>query len=193
MNQAANTLLLATISLTLCSCATYTIRPISKEQTKWPLSKDVKADKGYIFYQPELYFVLTITKDDKGTTAKAEPIYLPNYEKPYRVTTFNFLAKADFTFAFENGWKLTSIADKSDNSTVANTLAGQLSAIVSAAAGVATTAAGKTEVRVLLLRPLYNADGHIEGFKDVTVKIFENKQAVTQQNPGAQQQQPDQR
>jgi len=40
------------------------------------------------------------------------------------VTTHNILAKADFTFNFENGWKLTSIADKRDNSTVANTLAG---------------------------------------------------------------------
>ena len=31
---------------------------------------------------------------------------------------------ADFTFNFENGWKLTQISDQADNSTVANTLAG---------------------------------------------------------------------
>jgi hypothetical protein len=63
-------------------------------------------------------------------TLTVTPIYLPNPDKPYRVTTFNFLAKSDFTFNFKDGWQLTSIADKADNSGVATALVGQMATIM---------------------------------------------------------------
>ena len=117
-------------------CAWYNIQPISADSLNgW--GKTNCLPEGYIFYQPELYFSATIVTESTGSTNKQNvtvtPIWLPNYQKPYRVTTHNILAKADFTFNFENGWKLNSIADKGDNSTVANTLASQLTTVLKTA------------------------------------------------------------
>jgi hypothetical protein len=100
------------------------------------------------------------------------PLYLPNYQKPFRVTTWNFLAKSDFTFNFENGWKLTQISDKADNSAVANTLAGQLQTM-SAAEGAgpfqaqSTGASNAPQLRVILFRPIFDQNGYIKSFKEV--------------------------
>ena len=150
------------------SCASYKIKPISaKDVKKW-----TQKGPGYVIYQPELYFAATATTTtstnaDKSSVTKEDitvaPVYLPNIAKPYQITTRNFLAKADFTFAFENGWKLTQISDKSDNSTVANTLAGQLQTMLKAAGvGVAAETAAKT--RVFLYKPEYDEDGYITNF-----------------------------
>ena len=101
------------------------------------------------------------------------PLYLPNYQRPFRVTTRNFLAKSDFTFNFENGWKLTQISDRADNSAVANTLAGQLQTILSAAKGTgpfklpATNAVHASQLRVILYRPIFDRNGYIESFQEV--------------------------
>ena len=100
-------------------CAWYDIQPISASSlNNW--GKTNSLPEGYIFYQPELYFSATIVTDSTAPTGKANitvtPLWLPNYQKPYRLTTHNFLAKADFSFNLENGWKLTQIADKGDNS-----------------------------------------------------------------------------
>jgi hypothetical protein len=119
------TLILPLLALALTGCAEYHIRPVRPAEV-------AAVKDGYIFYQPELYFAVTRTVDkDKQESITVAPLYLPNYQKPYRVTTFNFLAKSDFGFNFENGWKLTSISDRADNSAVADTLAGQLKAALS--------------------------------------------------------------
>ena len=113
--------LLSLTALFTSGCAWYKIQPVSADSLNgW--GKTNCLPEGYIFYQPELYFSATIvTESTNKQTVTVSPVWLPNYQKPYRVTTHNILAKADFTFNFENGWKLTSIADKGDNSTVANT------------------------------------------------------------------------
>jgi hypothetical protein len=177
--------LLALVSIYLCGCASYSINPIAPSETaKWGDAKE-----GYVFYQPELYFLVTPAGGGKATAAdekgkkedekkdpskepKAEdkatglsvtPIYLPNPAKPYRVTTFNFLAKSDFAFNFKDGWQLTSISDKADNTTVANTLAGELKTILGAAGvGIASM---KQPVDSFLLHPKYSAAGIIMGFE----------------------------
>lgn len=166
----------ASLSLFTSGCAYYTITPIAaKDVAQW--TAGTAPDKeGYIFYQPELYFSATVTlettKDDKGKEQTKEnvtvtPLYLPNYQKPYRVTTHNFLAKADFAFEFENGWKLTKLSDKSDNSTVANTLAGELKTILSAAGGAATSKS-ESKRRVIMYRPEFDpATGYFKSFKEV--------------------------
>jgi hypothetical protein len=162
-------------------CAYYKIQPVPAASLKdW--GKTNGPQEGYIFYQPELYFSATILPDSTnagGGTAQAKqtvtvtPLYLPNYQKPFRVTTRNFLAKSDFTFNFENGWKLTQISDKADNSTVANTMAGQLQTILSAAEGTgpfkaqSTGASNAPQLRVILFRPVFDQNGYIESFKEV--------------------------
>ena len=101
------------------------------------------------------------------------PIWLPNYQKPYRVTTHNILAKADFAFNFENGWKLTQIADRGDNSTVANALAGQLTTTLKAAEALkAANQPPPPQTRVILYRPTVNpTNGYFNGFEEVSATI----------------------
>jgi hypothetical protein len=156
-------------------CAWYNIQPISANSlNNW--GKTNALPEGYIFYQPELYFSATIATDPAGPAGKPNitvtPLWLPNYQKPYRLTTHNFLAKADFTFNFENGWKLTQIADKGDNSTVANTLAGQLATILKAAGFAATATNQPAQTRVILYRPTFNpVNGYFNGFKEVSMIV----------------------
>jgi hypothetical protein len=180
--------MLAATALSLAGCASYTIQPIaSKELNKW---NEEKLDKGYVFYQPELYFLVTSTppkatggtastnapsadEAEKSSTASPNegqgtfsvtPIYLPNPNKPYRVTTFNFLAKSDFTFNFKDGWQLTSIADKADNSGVATALVGQMKTILDAAARLVPE---KPLPQTFLLHPEFNDAGVIKGFTPI--------------------------
>jgi hypothetical protein len=119
-----------------------------------------------------------IVTEAAGSTNKQSitvtPVWLPNYQKPYRVTTHNFLAKADFTFNFENGWKLTSIADKGDNSTVANTLAGQLTTVLKATGlGMMASQQPPPKTRFILYRPTFDKDGYFDGFEPAGVDITE--------------------
>ena len=207
--------ILAATAFVLAGCASYTIQPIASDNLdKWA---DGKLDKGYVFYQPELYFLVTATSpkatgaatatnatpmdetekastnapamneaskspaasasEGQSLTFSVTPIYLPNPKKPYRVTTFNFLAKSDFTFNFKDGWQLTSIADKADNSTVTTALIGQMQSMLNAA--VRTSAAPPTQLpKTFLLHPKYNDDGVIKGFTPIYLPEFSaNKSA----------------
>src|SRR5262249_43352796 len=84
------------------------------------------------------------------------PVVLPNPARPYRVTTFNFLAKSDFAFNFKDGWQVTSIADKSDNTTLANTISGELKTILSAGGLNAMLPHVTREQQSFLLHPVYD-------------------------------------
>src|SRR5437868_1742817 len=98
-------------------CAWYEITPISADSLQpWGTRN---ASPGYIIYKPELYFAATISTVSNKQEVSVAPLFLPNPAMPYRVRTGNFLAKADFAFNFENGWKLTQVSDKSDNTTIA--------------------------------------------------------------------------
>ena len=159
-------------------CAWYKIQPISADSLNgW--GKTNCLAEGYIFYQPELYFLATIVTEFTDPASKQNitvtPIWLPNYQKPYRVTTHNILAKADFTFNFENGWKLTSIADKGDNSTVANTLASQLTTALktTGALQMNQTQQQPPKTRVILYSPKFNKNGYFNGFEPVNVLTTE--------------------
>jgi len=179
--------MLAATAVVLAGCASYKIQPVSKDTDPW---NGVAHPEGYVFYQPELYFLVTSAPPkaagdppppaDKGDKLMSEdakpapaptsaptltvtPIYLPNPDKPYRVTTFNFLAKSDFTFNFKDGWQLTSIADKADNSGVAIALVGQMKTMLDAAI---PKAVGQKQPKTFLLHPEY-ANGVIIGFTSV--------------------------
>ena len=161
-------------------CAYYRIQPVAPASlADW--GRPNGPPEGYIFYQPELYFSVTLLAGSTNSvgiaaaekqTVTVTPLYLPNYQKPFRLTTRNFLAKSDFTFNFENGWKLTQISDQADNATVANTLAGQLQTILAAAQGTAlkltaTNASAAPQLRVLLFRPVFDRNGYITSFEPV--------------------------
>ncbi len=166
------------VSLLACltsGCAWYKIQPISANSLNhW--GKTNSLPEGYIFYQPELYFAVTIVTDSAGPAGKPNitvtPLWLPNYQKPYRLTTHNFLAKADFAFNFENGWKLTQITNKGDNSTVANTLAGELTTILKTTGMTATPGNQLPKTRILLYHPTINpTTGFFNGFEEVSTIV----------------------
>lgn len=181
--------LMPIVLVLITGCASYSI-----ERLKPVSSKDwgnQRHNKGFLFYQPELYFILApeppkdtnaaaAPKPKQGTTAdqqteekstkqsgqpqySVKAVYLPNYKKPYKVSTFNFLAKSDFTFSFADGWQLTAISDKSDNTTVANSVVGQLKTILTAA-GAGFLPGRPEEGKAFLLHPQYGDDGIITGF-----------------------------
>lgn len=158
-------------------CAWYKIQPISANSlNNW--GKTNGLPEGYIFYQPELYLAATIVTDTSGSTSKQNisvtPLWLPNYQRPYRLTTHNFLAKADFAFDFENGWKLTQIADKGDNSTVANTLAGELTTLLKTTGMTATPGHQFPKTRIILYHPTVNPKtGIFKGFEEVSTIVVD--------------------
>jgi hypothetical protein len=77
---------------------------------------------GYDVYQPEPYLQGTPTVLDTGgekvLAYTFKVVWLPNYAKRYRVRSWAGLGAADFTFTFVEGWQLTGITDRSDNSGV---------------------------------------------------------------------------
>lgn len=160
-----------------CGCAWYNIQPVSANSlNQW--GKTNSLPEGYIFYQPELYFAASIATDSTGATSKQSitvtPLWLPNYQKPYRLTTHNVLGKADFTFNFENGWKLTQISDKGDNSTVANTLAGELTTILKTTGMAVTPGYQPPKTRIILYHPTVNpANGCFNGFEEVSTMVVD--------------------
>ncbi len=190
--------ILAAAALALVGCASYTIQPVaSADLKKW---NEGKLDQGYLFYQPELYFLVTSTpakatgdtnatnrasadetkknpagsaNENQSLTFSVTPIYLPNPNKPYRVTTFNFLAKSDFTFNFKDGWQLTSIADKADNSGMATALVGQMKTLADTAMAMsARSGVEKTIPKTFLLHPEFDDAGVITGFTPIYLPEF---------------------
>jgi hypothetical protein len=71
---------------------------------------------------------------------------------------------------------LTQISDKSDNTTIANTLAGQLQTVLKAA-GVAGIDSGvpQFKTRVILYKPEYDKNGCINGFTEKGTIELDNK------------------
>ena len=69
---------------------------------------------------------------DVASQVTVKIIYLPNYTKAYRLSSSNFLAKADFVFNITDGWQLNGIADKSDNTTAITTLGSVLTSVIPA-------------------------------------------------------------
>lgn len=144
-------------------CAGYKIEEVGAEDDA----------PGYRFYEPDPYIkVETLTTVEGGATTverKAGIVWLPNRKKRYRVDTWNFLAKADFEFSFEDGWKLTAISDKGDTSEVA---AGLLDAVASVAGAGVFRGSGDPggEFKVELYRVVFDIEtGYVEGLRRVAV------------------------
>lgn len=153
-------------------CASYTIQPVSPVATgSWGGNT---SREGYVFYEPELYFLVTsatapASKPDAAPVLNVTPVYLPNPNKPYRVTTHDFLAKSDFTFNFKDGWQLISIEDKSDNSAVTAALAGQMKTYLDTAF---PKLSASEQPKTFLLHPEFDAAGIITNIVPVACGNF---------------------
>jgi hypothetical protein len=144
------------VSFCLAGCATYTIQPVSaKKLDKQWNSGD--AEKGYVFYQPELYFLVT-------------PVAAPKSSTNSVATGKAIDSGANNGDAFKDGWQLSSIADQADNTTIANTVAGELKTILSAGGlpMMLVAPSPSEEWKTFLLHPVYDPDtGIITNFSIV--------------------------
>jgi hypothetical protein len=169
--------MLAIVTGSLVGCASYTIQPVPPAGSgSW--GGDTNRE-GYIFYEPELYFLVTsapapASKPDAAMVLNMTPIYLPNPNKPYRVSTHNFLAKSDFTFNFKDGWQLTSIDDKADNSSVTTALVGQMKTLLDAAIPKLSPA-DQPLPKTFLLHPEFDAAGIITNIVPINCEHFFTK------------------
>jgi hypothetical protein len=123
-------------------------------------------------------------KPDATPALNVNALYLPNPNKPYRVSTHNFLAKSDFTFNFKDGWQLTSIDDKADNSSVTTALVGQMKALLDAAA-LTPKITDQPLPKTFLLRPEFNAAGIITNIVPVGCENFLTKKSENSQPVGS--------
>lgn len=139
-------LVAAVCCLNLSGCAGYNI------------TKNGTGD-GYDVFRPEPY--LMIKPGEKGPVG--EIVWLPNYNERYRIDTWNFLSKADFQFDITDGWKLTKISDKSDNTTLATKLLDVAQKSIKEGT-IALTG------DVLLFRLVYDEKGHFISLEQVAPK-----------------------
>lgn len=79
---------------------------------------------GYDVYAPDPYLLRSPITNNAGEISgfKFEVVWLPNYQRRYRVHSWTGLGKADFTFNYDKGWMLTQTVDKSDNTKVLDSL-----------------------------------------------------------------------
>lgn len=76
---------------------------------------------GYDVYTPEPYLLrkpVIAAATGAITGFSFEVIWLPNYSKRYRVRSWTGFGSSEFTFEFQEGWKLTKVVDKADNTKV---------------------------------------------------------------------------
>ena len=149
------------VSLFATACASYKIERVAPvDDQGWSEGET----EGYLFYAPEPYLrvVSTPASADGKVAAKVEAaiVWLPNRRRTYRVTTSNFLAKADLQFAFEEGWMMTSIVDKGDNTTVVDSLLGAVGEIAPLTGA---------EPSVALYRFEFGEDGVVSGLVRVAI------------------------
>jgi hypothetical protein len=87
------------------------------------VTRDLKGD-GYVVYRPEPYLLVSYSKTgEKEMTTTATVVWLPNYHEGYRVESRSgWFGKADFKFTFVDGWMLTGVEDRGDNSEFAGKL-----------------------------------------------------------------------
>lgn len=154
----------AASALLASGCAGYTIQRQSRVEGRLVDS----GKPGYLVYGPKPYLLQTPVFDKEGkdvTGYSFSVIYLPDYSAPYRVDTFNFLAKSDITFSFTNGWMLTSVADKSDNTTIAAEVLKSVTALLPQFAPADVKGTEKADAIPILYEICFSAEGKFSGFR----------------------------
>lgn len=105
-------LLLATLTT---ACAGYNVSPIDPDGMKsWGTGDD-----GYVIYEPDPYLRVVRTTVDGKEQVAADIVYLPNKQRPYRVSTYAWLATADIKLTYRDGWLLTNAESNVDTASVA--------------------------------------------------------------------------
>lgn len=127
-------------------CAAYKVTPVSHKAVMDSHSccnGDKGGPEGYVVYAPKLFLLATRTPVEakKGEDGAANvppaytvtPMWLPDYSRPYRVTTEVFLAKGNFKFTFKDGWQLVGVETEQDSTAALAALSGLVQSAIAAA------------------------------------------------------------
>ncbi|WP_273425856.1 hypothetical protein [Marinobacter sp.] len=110
----------------LSACAGLNIDPITVEKAQNAHQSGSKVE-GYIVYQPMLVMeiaekTICVSRAENGECMEfaiacgiGEPTTLPDYSKPYLLKSSSGFGKAGVEINIDEGWKLTSLKDNSDN------------------------------------------------------------------------------
>lgn len=103
-------------------CASMSIQPISASKVAaW---EGENGPKGYVVYHPLLALEISEKRecaDDKDcknpvySCSAGKPFYMPDFTKPYEITSKAGLGKAGMDVSIVDGWQLSSAKDSSDN------------------------------------------------------------------------------
>lgn len=126
--------LIIVVATMLAGCAGLRISSLSKEVSDAAHTKDTTVD-GYIVYQPMIVVEIgekeLCTKrgsegaclNSKTVCSIGDPKLFPDYSKPFLVQSQSGLGKAGVDVKIEDGWRLGSLKDESDNTALLNVLA----------------------------------------------------------------------
>lgn len=145
----AGRLALVAASAGVGGCAAYKVTPVSHDAVV--KAHEGGGPEGYVVYALKLFLLASRApvegKKDGQSAADASPAYtvtpmwLPDYSRPYRVTTEVFLAKGDFKFAFKDGWQLLGVETEQDSTAALAALSGLVQSAIAGVKPVGTAQA----------------------------------------------------
>lgn len=117
-------MLLGVAAVVGAGCAGYKLKPISPAEAKRSHEEGSKSNEGYIFHAPQPFLLGTLKELDggKSPTYDFKLIYLPDYNRPFRFTRYEFLAKSDLDVTFTDGWQFTNAKSTTDTTAAFSTL-----------------------------------------------------------------------
>lgn len=104
-----NTAILAALLTISSGCASTTVRNLGSDEV---------SSQGIIYYEPmpHLKILRTVDSADKPSGSTASIIYLPNRDRPRRLTwSGGLFGSANPNFKLENGWNLTGFETTVDS------------------------------------------------------------------------------
>ncbi len=114
-------------ALALAGCASYDLTPITIDDVHNP-----DFGEGYVFHAPAPYLI--------EIGGKHKIVYLPDFDRPYRFTRHEFLAKSELDVRFEDGWRFAGASSKTDSTAALSSLASLAGSLgIRAADGPETT------------------------------------------------------
>jgi hypothetical protein len=128
-------LLIAMVCMIIAGCAGLEITPLTYEQSsKLHIDQDTAFKNGYVVYEPMLVVEISdkeicVLKDgdkckkSRNVCSAGEIKTLPDYSKPYLLTSKSGLGKAGVDLKIDDGWRLGGIKDESDNTALLGVLA----------------------------------------------------------------------
>ena len=139
------------VGTVLASCAGYTI-----QRDGCGAGYDVYGSAPYLLGTPSIVAGDANNKQYQMWTFKV--IYLPDYSRRYRIRSWAGLGKADFAFSFKDGWQLEKIEDRSDNTSVAESIKSLVSAAKDILGNVELGSGGQTPDNVVNKPILYRIE-----------------------------------